>query len=75
MVLAQQLKDLAQELSAKLAMMEFPEPVAYVYDAFDYAFFGYTAYVEKFVQSPKRVFLHRNESWPLGDGTDWSTIR
>lgn len=66
MVLAQQLKDLAQELSAKLAMMEFPEPVAYVYDSFDYAFSGYAAYVEKFVQSPKRVFLLGMNPGPWG---------
>ena len=66
MVLAQQFKDLAQELSAKLAIMEFPEPVAYVYDSFDYAFSGYAAYVEKFVQSPKRVFLLGMNPGPWG---------
>ena len=66
MSLPEQIKALARELSGKLAQLTFPEPVAYVYDAFDYAFAGYAAYVEKFAQESHRVFLLGMNPGPWG---------
>lgn len=66
MSLALKIQNLAKKLNSRLAKLSFPEPVAYVYNAFDYAFPGYAAYAEKFAQGTKRVFLLGMNPGPWG---------
>ncbi len=66
MNLAKQIQKLAFDLNKKLAGISFPTPVAYVYNAFDYAFNGYAAYTDKFAQGSKRVFLLGMNPGPWG---------
>jgi len=61
-----QIQQLASDLNKKLADISFPAPVAYVYNAFDYAFNGYVAYTDKFAQGNKRVLLLGMNPGPWG---------
>ena len=66
MSLAKQIQSLAQELNKRLATLAFPEQVAYIYNAFDYAFPGYIAYTDKFATNTKRVFFLGMNPGPWG---------
>ena len=66
MSLAPKIQELARELVWKLEPFEFPEPVEYVYNAFDYAFPGYEAYTRKFATDKKRVLLLGMNPGPWG---------
>ena len=60
------LLDAARALSGALARLEFPEPVAHVYDPHRYAWAPYEAYVTKFGAGPKRVVLLGMNPGPFG---------
>ncbi len=64
--LPEQIQNLAQELNQRLGKLSFPEPVAYVYNAFDYAFPGHVAYTDKFATNTKRVFFLGMNPGPWG---------
>lgn len=66
MSLPNQIQSLAQELNQRLAKLSFPEPVAYVYNAFEYAFPGYVGYTDKFATTTKRVFFLGMNPGPWG---------
>lgn len=58
---AKALIDDASRLGKQCGKLHFGEPVATVYNCFDYALPGYAAYVEKFVDGPRRsLFLGMN---------------
>jgi len=60
------LLDAARALSGALAKLEFPEPVAHVYDPHRYAWAPYEAYVTKFGAGPKRIVLLGMNPGPFG---------
>jgi single-strand selective monofunctional uracil DNA glycosylase len=60
------LLDAARELSRLLAKLEFPAPVAHVYDPHQYAWAPYEAYVNRFGAGRKRVVLLGMNPGPFG---------
>ncbi len=60
------LLDAARELSRSLATLEFPPPVAHVYDPHRYAWAPYEAYVTRYGAGPKRVVLLGMNPGPFG---------
>ena len=56
----------ARELSASLATLRFPPPVAHVYDPLRYAWAPYEAYVRRFGATRKRVVLLGMNPGPFG---------
>ena len=60
------LLDCARELSRALAQLRFPAPVAHVYDPHVYAWAPYSAYVNRYGASPKRVVLLGMNPGPFG---------
>jgi single-strand selective monofunctional uracil DNA glycosylase len=60
------LLDAARALSAALAKLEFPAPVAHVYDPHQYAWAPYEAYVTRYGGAPKRVVLLGMNPGPFG---------
>ena len=60
------LLDAARELSRVLARLDFPAPVAHVYDPHRYAWAPYEAYVTKFGAGPKRIVLLGMNPGPFG---------
>ena len=60
------LLDAARKLSRSLAKLEFPPPVAHVYDPHQYAWAPYEAYVTRYGASPKRVVLLGMNPGPFG---------
>jgi single-strand selective monofunctional uracil DNA glycosylase len=60
------LLDAARELSRSLAKLEFPAPVAHVYDPHQYAWAPYEAYVNRFGAGRKRVVLLGMNPGPFG---------
>ena len=56
----------ARELSRSLAKLEFPAPVAHVYDPHQYAWAPYEAYVTRYGATPKRVVLLGMNPGPFG---------
>jgi single-strand selective monofunctional uracil DNA glycosylase len=63
---ASPLLDAARALSAALATLEFPAPVAHVYDPHQYAWAPYEAYVTRYGGAPKRVVLLGMNPGPFG---------
>jgi single-strand selective monofunctional uracil DNA glycosylase len=63
---AARLLDAARELSRSLAKLEFPPPVAHVYNPHEYAWAPYEAYVRRFGASPKRFVLLGMNPGPFG---------
>jgi single-strand selective monofunctional uracil DNA glycosylase len=61
-----QLLDAARKLSAELAQLEFPAPVAHVYDPHRYAWAPYEQYVIRFGKPPKQVVLLGMNPGPFG---------
>lgn len=60
------LLDAARELSRALARLEFPPPVAHVYDPHQYAWAPYEAYVTRYAAGAKRVVLLGMNPGPFG---------
>jgi single-strand selective monofunctional uracil DNA glycosylase len=60
------LLDAARALSCSLAKLEFPAPVAHVYDPHQYAWAPYEAYVTRYGAGPKRVVLLGMNPGPFG---------
>ena len=60
------LLDAARELSAELAQLTFPAPVAHVYDPHRYAWAPYQQYVMRFGKPPKQVVLLGMNPGPFG---------
>jgi single-strand selective monofunctional uracil DNA glycosylase len=60
------LLDAARELSRSLAKLEFPSPVAHVYDPHQYAWAPYEAYVTRYGATAKRVVLLGMNPGPFG---------
>lgn len=60
------LLDAARELSLGLAKLEFPEPVAHVYDPHQYAWAPYEEYVSRYGSGRKRVLLLGMNPGPFG---------
>lgn len=58
--------DAARALSRSLAGLEFPLPVAHVYDPHQYAWAPYEAYVTRYGGGPKRVVLLGMNPGPFG---------
>jgi single-strand selective monofunctional uracil DNA glycosylase len=56
----------ARELSDDLSRLEFPAPVAHVYDPHRYAWEPYEQYVSRYGQPPKRVVLLGMNPGPFG---------
>jgi single-strand selective monofunctional uracil DNA glycosylase len=56
----------ARELSAALARLSFPSPVAHVYDPLQYAWAPYEAYVRRYGAGRKRVVLLGMNPGPFG---------
>lgn len=56
----------ARELSAALAQLQFPPPVAHVYDPHRYAWSPYEEYVVRYGTPPKRVVLLGMNPGPFG---------
>jgi single-strand selective monofunctional uracil DNA glycosylase len=56
----------AKRLSRELAHIEFPPPVAHVYDPHRYAWAPYAQYVTRFARAPKRVVLLGMNPGPFG---------
>lgn len=63
---AERLLAAARELSAALATLSFPPPVAHVYDPLQYAWAPYEAYVRRYGATPKRVVLLGMNPGPFG---------
>lgn len=63
---AERLLDAARELSAALATLSFPPPVAHVYDPLQYAWAPYEAYVRRYGAGRKRVVLLGMNPGPFG---------
>lgn len=62
----QPLLDAARRLSTELARLEFPPPVAHVYDPHRYAWAPYEQYVARFGEPPKQVMLLGMNPGPFG---------
>jgi len=60
------LLDAAHRLSVELAQLEFPAPIAHVYDPHRYAWAPYAQYVSRFGGAPKRVVLLGMNPGPFG---------
>jgi single-strand selective monofunctional uracil DNA glycosylase len=60
------LLDAARTLSADLARLEFPRPIAHVYDPHRYAWAPYEQYVTRYGRAPKRVVLLGMNPGPFG---------
>ncbi|XP_041038454.1 single-strand-selective monofunctional uracil-DNA glycosylase 1 [Carcharodon carcharias] len=54
------------ELNTVLRVMEFPQPVSYVYNPLEYAWEPHRVYVEKYCQSQKEVLLLGMNPGPFG---------
>jgi single-strand selective monofunctional uracil DNA glycosylase len=63
---AARLLDAARALSAELAQLRFPPPIAHVYDPHRYAWAPYEQYVTRFGRAPKRVVLLGMNPGPFG---------
>jgi single-strand selective monofunctional uracil DNA glycosylase len=64
--IADQLLAAARELSASLAGLRFPPPIACVYDPLQYAWAPYAAYIERYGATRKRVLLLGMNPGPFG---------
>jgi single-strand selective monofunctional uracil DNA glycosylase len=60
------LLDAARTLSRAVASIEFPEPVAHVYNPLDYAFAAYQTYVHRYGTSRKEIVLVGMNPGPFG---------
>jgi single-strand selective monofunctional uracil DNA glycosylase len=60
------LLDAARALSTALAKLEFPAPVAHVYNPHEYAWAPYKQYVSRYGGAPKRVVLLGMNPGPFG---------
>lgn len=60
------LLDAAKVLSRTVGSLDFPAPVAHVYNPLDYAFTAYSAYVRRFGATRKRVVLIGMNPGPFG---------
>jgi single-strand selective monofunctional uracil DNA glycosylase len=60
------LLDAARALSADLEALEFPAPIAHVYDPHRYAWAPYEQYVTRYGKAPKRVVLLGMNPGPFG---------
>lgn len=60
------LLDAARTMSAALAGLRFPAPVAHVYDPLRYAWAPYAQYVTRFGRAPKKVVLLGMNPGPFG---------
>jgi single-strand selective monofunctional uracil DNA glycosylase len=60
------LLEAARRLSADLAGLEFPPPIAHVYDPLQYAWAPYEQYVTRYGKGPKRVVLLGMNPGPFG---------
>ena len=60
------LLDAARTLSDELAELEFPPPIAHVYDPHRYAWAPYEQYITRYGQPPKRVVLLGMNPGPFG---------
>jgi single-strand selective monofunctional uracil DNA glycosylase len=58
--------DAARTLSAELGQLDFPPPVAHVYDPHRYAWAPYEQYVARYGKPPKRVVLLGMNPGPFG---------
>jgi single-strand selective monofunctional uracil DNA glycosylase len=58
--------DAARTLSSDLARLEFPDPIAHVYDPHRYAWAPYEQYISRFAKPPKRVVLLGMNPGPFG---------
>ena len=58
--------DAARKLSADLARLEFPPPVAHVYDPHRYAWAPYEQYITRYGKPPKRAVLLGMNPGPFG---------
>jgi single-strand selective monofunctional uracil DNA glycosylase len=63
---ARALLDAARTLSRALARLEFPPPIAHVYDPLQYAWAPYEAYVTRYGAGTKRVVLLGMNPGPFG---------
>jgi single-strand selective monofunctional uracil DNA glycosylase len=63
---AEVLLEAARTLSRALARLEFPHPVAHVYDPIQYAFAPYQAYLTRYGAGSKRVVLLGMNPGPFG---------
>lgn len=63
---AAELLDAARVLSRSLARIDFPAPVAHVYDPHQYAWRPYEQYVTRYGSAPKRVVLLGMNPGPFG---------
>jgi len=60
------LLDAARTLSVDLARLQFPHPIAHVYDPHCYAWAPYEQYVTRYGEPPKRVILLGMNPGPFG---------
>ena len=60
------LLDAARKLSAELAQLAFPAPIAHVYDPHRYAWAPYEQYVARYGKPPKQVVLLGMNPGPFG---------
>jgi single-strand selective monofunctional uracil DNA glycosylase len=60
------LLDAARTLSSDLARLEFPDPIAHVYDPHRYAWAPYEQYITRYGRPPKRVVLLGMNPGPFG---------
>jgi single-strand selective monofunctional uracil DNA glycosylase len=63
---AEVLLDAARTLSRALSRLQFPPPIAHVYDPLQYAFAPYQAYVTRYGAGTKRVVLLGMNPGPFG---------
>jgi single-strand selective monofunctional uracil DNA glycosylase len=63
---ASTLLDAARTLSAELARIKFPAPIAHVYDPHRYAWAPYEQYIARYAVPPKRVVLLGMNPGPFG---------
>ncbi len=63
---ANPLLEAARALSDELALLEFPPPIAHVYDPHRYAWAPYEQYVTRYGKAPKRVVLLGMNPGPFG---------
>jgi len=64
--IADELLAAARDLSASLASLRFPPPIACVYDPLQYAWAPYEAYIERYGATRKRVLLLGMNPGPFG---------
>ena len=56
----------ARELSASVARLKFPPPVAHIYNPLDYAWAAHELYVRRFATAPRRVIFLGMNPGPFG---------